>query len=170
MHEVAHVARHQRQIVKQGSGGVRASPSQNTDLPIDLLLAPCTVSDVGRRVLKITFTAGLIAVIGIQWILLQSVAWTGMIIVYAQTATLREAVLKTFDGKHPCQLCKVVEKGKKAEQEKQSKRMRSARLDFFCGHDPVMVAQPPPFEFEILQTLHSRARFETPIVPPPRFV
>ena len=61
-----------------------------------------------RRLLRLTVVPILIFVIGMHWVILQSVAWTGMIIVYSQTAPLREALAKTFDGEHPCGLCKAV--------------------------------------------------------------
>jgi hypothetical protein len=59
----------------------------------------------------------LILTLGLHWALLQGVAWAGMLITYAQEASLQEAVAKTFDGQHPCPLCKVVKQGR--EQEKQ---------------------------------------------------
>lgn len=54
--------------------------------------------------------------LGLQWAVLQGVAWTGMLISYARDASLIEAVAKTFDGDHPCPLCKAVAKGQQQEQ------------------------------------------------------
>lgn len=56
--------------------------------------------------------------LGLQWAFLQGVAWTGMVISYARDGSVIEAVTKTFDGEHPCPLCKVVEEGQKQDQEK----------------------------------------------------
>src|SRR6184192_2864605 len=58
----------------------------------------------------------LVFAIGAHWTLLQSIAWVGMAVSYTQNSTLKEALLKTFDGKHPCTLCKVVQQGKNAQK------------------------------------------------------
>ncbi len=57
--------------------------------------------------------------LGLQWAALQGIAWTGMLINFARDGgSLTEAMSKTFDGEHPCPLCKAVEKGSKQEQDK----------------------------------------------------
>ncbi len=50
---------------------------------------------------------------GAHWMVLQSVAWTGMLYDYSREATLTEAVQKTFDGRHPCKLCRTIESAQK---------------------------------------------------------
>jgi hypothetical protein len=50
--------------------------------------------------------------------LLQTLAWGNMLVSYSQQASLSEAAKKTFDGEHPCSLCKVVSESKKQEQKK----------------------------------------------------
>jgi hypothetical protein len=55
--------------------------------------------------------------IGLHWMVLQSVAWVGMMVSYTQsTGSLATAAEMTFDGEHPCSLCRVIEKGKQSEQ------------------------------------------------------
>ncbi|SKA85992.1 hypothetical protein SAMN02745166_01232 [Prosthecobacter debontii] len=56
--------------------------------------------------------------LGLQWTMLQGIAWTGMLITFASEGSLMEAVSKTFDGEHPCPLCKAVEAGQKHDQQK----------------------------------------------------
>lgn len=51
-----------------------------------------------------------------HWALFQSVAWLGMVVSYSQDAPLKEALVKTFDGRHPCALCKQIAKGKQSEK------------------------------------------------------
>jgi hypothetical protein len=47
--------------------------------------------------------------VGLHWILLQSVAWLGMVVIYTQQeASLLEGLSKTFDGAHPCALCLAI--------------------------------------------------------------
>jgi hypothetical protein len=123
---------------------------------------------MARRLFQLAVVATLVFVIGVHWILLQSVAWTGMIIVYAQTAPLREAIIKTFDGQHPCQLCKTVQEGREAEQNQPPQRKLSVKVDFFCNYDPVIVEMPPAFESPVTELRQSAARTEAPPGPPPR--
>ena len=40
---------------------------------------------------------------------LQSVAWLRMLADYSRTNSVEEAVVMTFDGKHPCEMCKKLE-------------------------------------------------------------
>jgi hypothetical protein len=66
-------------------------------------------------------TACLLAafvVAGGHWAVLQSVAWVGMLANYSGQHGLVAGVSKTFDGQHPCGLCKTVEEGQKQEGEK----------------------------------------------------
>ena len=53
-----------------------------------------------------------------HWLVLQSVAWTRMLIDYSRTDSLARAVGKTFDGKHPCCMCRAIQEGRKQEQER----------------------------------------------------
>ena len=50
--------------------------------------------------------------------LLQTFAWGKMMVDFSATSSLTEAVGKTFDGAHPCALCKVVKKTKGEEEKK----------------------------------------------------
>ncbi len=51
--------------------------------------------------------------VGGHWAILQSVAWVEMFKTYSQTKTLAVAAEKTFDGKHPCEVCNRIEHAKK---------------------------------------------------------
>jgi len=53
-------------------------------------------------------TAALFLSTGGHLALLQGVAWATMIRDYSRTASVTAAVEKTFDGKHPCPLCKKI--------------------------------------------------------------
>lgn len=54
---------------------------------------------------------------GLHWILLQSVAWTAMIVSFSAQGTLGEALEKTFDGEHPCALCQAVQQGSQTDRD-----------------------------------------------------
>ncbi len=49
--------------------------------------------------------------------MLQTVAWTTMLVGRSQTVTWSEAWQTTFDGRHPCKLCKIVKTGQAAEKQ-----------------------------------------------------
>jgi hypothetical protein len=53
---------------------------------------------------------------GGQWSLLQVTAWSGMIVTRTVESGVKDALASTFDGEHPCPLCKVITH---AQQEKE---------------------------------------------------
>lgn len=50
--------------------------------------------------------------------LLQTIAWGNMLVNYSQTTSVKEAAKMTFDGDHPCPMCKLVKQSKKDEDQK----------------------------------------------------
>lgn len=54
--------------------------------------------------------------LGGHWVVLQSVAWGRMIVEYSQQSSVKEAVVKTFDGQHPCDLCTTLSKAREKEK------------------------------------------------------
>jgi hypothetical protein len=71
------------------------------------------------RLFKFITVLLLVLTLGLHWTLLQTVAWTGMLISYSRDASLSEAVSKTFDGKHPCKMCKVIKQARAEEKQQQ---------------------------------------------------
>jgi len=74
---------------------------------------------VFQRLGKILVIAALVLTTGAHWMALQTVAWTSMLAANLTTGTFTEAVSDTFDGDHPCPLCKAIAAGKKSEQKKE---------------------------------------------------
>jgi len=110
----------------------------------------------------------LICAIGGQWTLLQSVAWVGMAVRYAQDGPLSEALQKTFDGRHPCSLCKVVQEGKKSEQ-KQTLLKVETKIDFWLARSPSLLNAPAsPLVLIPSEPGSAPGRTEPPATPPPR--
>src|ERR1700750_1712363 len=66
----------------------------------------------------------LIVAIAGNLVILQCVAWMGMLVSYSQQDGLTVGIQKTFDGKHPCKICKLVNKSERNEQN--SKLVKSA--------------------------------------------
>ena len=71
----------------------------------------------------------LLAATGTHWAVLQSVAWTAMFAGNLRTGSLADAVTHTFDGKHPCAICKAVADGKKSEK-KNEFTLQLKKLEF----------------------------------------
>jgi hypothetical protein len=59
-------------------------------------------------------------ILGGHWAVLQSIAWVNMMLDFSAHESLTVAIDKTFDGSHPCDLCKVVTKGRTEEQKSTS--------------------------------------------------
>jgi hypothetical protein len=119
------------------------------------------------RLPRLAIVAALACSIGLHWGFLQSVAWVGMVVSYSQEAPLKEALAKTFDGKHPCCLCKAIVAGKKSEKKSDT----PLPLKKFEGLRPAVAAVVfPPASFPRVQA--QEAFFETrshaPLTPPPR--
>ena len=94
---------------------------------------------VGLRIVTVTV---LVLSLGLHWALLQTVAWTGMLITYARHGSFQEAVAKTFDGQHPCVLCEVIKKGRAEEQKQEQQQVNPG-----CKLDLGLVWQPMAFNF-----------------------
>jgi hypothetical protein len=105
--------------------------------------------------------------LGLHWLALQSVAWTTMLVSNARHVHLTEAVAKTFDGAHPCDLCKVVAEGKKSEKKSQI-LPAIAKMDLICTTRSFRFL-PPWVSYgyhsaEVFRPQH----YYSPPAPPPR--
>lgn len=69
------------------------------------------------RKLGLLFAAlALFSVAGGHWAVLQTVAWAGMLHDYTQrTGSVAMAVEQSFDGHHPCKLCREIASAKARE-------------------------------------------------------
>ena len=109
----------------------------------------------------------LVMVIGGHWALLQSVAWVGMTVKFAQTDTFATALQKTFDGQHPCSLCQLVKAGKASEKKQELQKLET-KLDFQLLAGTVELYPPRPSRHFTPQTERADAGLFAPPVPPPR--
>jgi hypothetical protein len=109
----------------------------------------------------------LCASIGLHWITLQSVAWGMMIVTYSQSCPLSEALAKTFDGKHPCDLCKHISVAQHAPKKPEA-QPAVAKLDLICAVTPRSL----PDAWKRFNYASSSApineRGDRPAIPPPR--
>jgi len=112
-------------------------------------------------------TIMLILSTGGHWILLQTVAWTGMIVSYSERAPLKEALTYTFDGKHPCCLCKAIAAAKKSER-KNEIPLQKQKLEFPPIKQNFVVIGPSQFELIPLSNMFADPISRPPLLPPPR--
>src|SRR3989454_9501446 len=119
------------------------------------------------RLSNLLVIAALVFSLGLHWMVLQSVAWIGMIVTYSQNAPLKEALVKTFDGQHPCKLCKAVQEGKKSEK-KQPPEKPMNKLDLFCPSPSAALKAPAAPPLFTSFTGATSALGAAPPTPPPR--
>jgi hypothetical protein len=117
------------------------------------------------------FNRALIAVvlalsIGAQWPLLQSIAWLNMLVTYSAEEGIQQAVEKTFDGKHPCKLCKFVREGKQAEK-KGPAQQTVKKLDPMILATFEIRIERSPSQPASAATPFSESRSYPPLSPPP---
>ncbi len=118
------------------------------------------------RLPKLAIVAALACSVGLHWELLQSVAWVKMVVSYSSAAPLKDALEKTFDGKHPCSLCKEIAKGRQSE--KQSVPTVAKKFEFSYSAT-LFVFSPPSTYWQIrLPEALASSLARTPPVPPPR--
>ena len=105
--------------------------------------------------------------VGLHWSFLQSLAWTRMLVDNLATTSFSTALQRTFDGKHPCALCKAIAQGRKSE--KKSDRLLSLKKFEALGPALAMPLSPPA-SFPRISTLDAllAAIPQAPPKPPPR--
>ena len=119
------------------------------------------------RLGKVLVVFAIAATLSAHWALLQTVAWTTMLADNLQTESLHEAVTKTFDGDHPCDLCKAITAAKKSEQKKQTS-FEKLKLEFpLMDEHLVLIAPSRPNPLPRLNSLPESISFKPP-TPPPR--
>ena len=115
---------------------------------------------------KFVVVLALACSIGLHWEFLQSIAWVSMVVSYSQTAPLTTALQKTFDGTHPCSLCRQVADGKRSE--KKTDVGPAKKLEF--RYTPVaLIFRAPSMYWEVpMIELPAELISIDPPVPPPR--
>ena len=119
------------------------------------------------RVRKLLIALVLILCIGAQWPILQSVAWMRMLVSYSKHGTIEMAIAKTFDGKHPCKLCKLVIAGKQAEKGK-DQQTSLKKLDLFLTISAPILFPPTEESSPWRYLARDQVITYSPASPPPK--
>ena len=120
-----------------------------------------------RRIEQWLVVTLLVITIGGHWAVLQSAAWAGMLVSYSRAATVQEAWSKTFDGQHPCKLCRIVKTGQ-AQEKKQDLVKVEIKLESTLAANGMLFLPPKPGPFFRLKTERALIRADAPLLPPPR--
>jgi hypothetical protein len=128
------------------------------------------------RVLKMTGVLGcffaLFLMLGGHWVLLQSIAWTRMLVDYSHDGSLAEAIGKTFDGRHPCKMCLKIRKAWPEEQRRVPMTILQQQPELWLDTGSTTVSLPPVGprrETSFVPQFHSNFK-PSPPKPPPRAV
>jgi hypothetical protein len=105
---------------------------------------------------------------GGHWAILQSVAWAEMWVHYAHTETVVQAATKTFDGKHPCTMCKRIARQKSKEKKQDItltlQKFSFAKLESVSLTFPLSFAK---FRYNLsFRLLNSQLTLSPPTPPP----
>jgi hypothetical protein len=122
---------------------------------------------VFERCGKVLVVMALVLTTGLHWAALQTVAWTTMLASNLCDDSFSQAVSKTFDGLHPCCLCKAIAGAKKAG--KKSEAVSPVmKMEFLPVAGPLALIPPRQFEPLPLTGVFAESLALTPPVPPPR--
>ena len=123
-----------------------------------------------KKIASLFVSLTLFIIVGGPWTVLQTIAWAKMVVDYSRDNPVSEAISKTFDGNHPCGMCKKISKVRSEER-------KSPALVFQIKKDGPFISLKsvgltPPMEtktilFNTLSVTYPSVRFEPPI-PVPR--
>ncbi len=109
----------------------------------------------------------LVLVTGLHWAALQTVAWTTMLAANLSNESFSEAVSNTFDGRHPCPLCKAISAGKKSEKKSEAASV-TPKLEFPPVAEKFVLISPLAASAFSSANISADSSFPKPPVPPPR--
>ncbi len=122
------------------------------------------------KVMSILMALAICSASGAHWMLLQSVAWVGMVATFAQDRPLTQAVSDALDGQHPCDMCKVIASGQQQEKKSPSGATSGAPgkvLLYFVAEDLALSPVCQRAEY-FGNSVSGQARRNAPLLPPPR--
>lgn len=98
-----------------------------------------------RRTLALACCLAAFVVIGGgHWAALQTVAWVKMAVDYTHdTGSVRDGLVRTFDGAHPCELCRQISAG--IQRESGEEKRGSSHGDFYGKAKLTAVLPGVPF-------------------------
>jgi len=115
---------------------------------------------------------GLMVSIGLHTVVIQSAAWAGMLVSYSlEKGSVAQAVSETFDGAHPCPLCKLAKttEGAPADEKQAPKADGKLKLHLIADAAPaILISGPQPPVYPVRAEAKLHVLNHTPDTPPPR--
>jgi hypothetical protein len=149
------------------SNGFSDNNSVSGAFPLDYVKFFTMMGLMFVRIGKILLILALGAMLGANWALLQTVAWTTMLANNLRTQSLTEAVSNTFDGEHPCPLCRAIAAGKSAESKNQF-APPTQKLEFPPLNGQIILITPSRQPVLALENSSVKSFVQKPLLPPPR--
>jgi hypothetical protein len=122
-----------------------------------------------KRIGHCLLIVALLGATGGHWAVLQTVAWTDMLVNNLQTESVSQAFTKTFNGAHPCKMCKQISAGKTAEK-KSELPLQIKKLEFVSERPAFVFAAPQCFRLAAVLVFSIDGLTHRPSVPPPRIL
>jgi hypothetical protein len=119
------------------------------------------------RIGKIFLVLALMATLGAHWALIQTVAWTAMLADNLHSGSFCAAVTKTFDGNHPCDLCKAIAAGKQSEKKTEFSFLQQ-KLEFPPVKENFDLIAPSQFQLLPFKNFSAKSSAQKPLLQPPR--
>ncbi|HTL73739.1 MAG TPA: hypothetical protein VL863_10585 [bacterium] len=119
------------------------------------------------RLAKFLVVTALVATTGAHWAALQTVAWTTMLANNLRSQSFTQAVSDTFDGEHPCCLCKAIKVGKQSEQ-KSAAVAPILKMEFPPATGRIVLISPASFQVLPLHDHFADSFISPPLLQPPR--
>ena len=139
-------------------------PSSFRDIP---MFSPDSPT---RKAASLFVSLALFLIIGGPWTVLQTIAWAKMVVDYSRDNPVSEAISKTFDGNHPCGMCKKISKVRSEEQKSPALVFQIKKEGPFITLKSISLKLPiesKTMAFNVLSVTYQSVRFEPP-TPVPR--
>ena len=134
-------------------------------------LNPMNIPKQIGRVLQRTVPLVLILVMtGGHWMILQSVAWAKMLVDYSRHSSLKTAVEQTFDGRHPCGMCKMIQRAKQPTKKNELQQPAAQDDILFAEAHSSGFFDPPCSRTPGTTGFVRPSCCDPPLVPPPKFL
>lgn len=106
--------------------------------------------------------------LGWHWLALQSIAWASMLVERTQESSFSVAWTTTFDGQHPCRICKAVAEGQ-SDETRTASTVSVHLLEAAAPATLAVLISAPRVEPVALRTHPAPESWaDRPILPPPR--
>lgn len=91
-----------------------------------------------------------------------------MLVTYSQADGFATALEKTFDGKHPCNICKVVDQAKQESADKKTTAKSEIKMTWMLVELERLLWLPNPAQASLSADESPVLVFGSPSLPPPR--